>query len=159
MKIKIFSWNVRGLNGGEKRKLIKSVIRSQKVDLVCFLETKMQEMLEKVVKSLGVGRFLNWDTVDAREVLGGILLFWDNRVLDLLELEQGGFSIFGCFKSLEDGFVWVFTSVYGLLLGSEKKDFWDELGAIRGLWDDPWCVGGDFNSVRFPEERRMFSIS
>ena len=158
MKIKIFSWNVRGLNGGEKRKLIKSVIRSQKVDLVCFLETKMQEMLEKVVKSLGVGRFLNWDTVDAREVSGGILLFWDNRVLDLLELEQGGFSIFGRFKSLEDGFVWVFTGVYGLL-GSEKKDFWDELGAIRGLWDDPWCVGGDFNSVRFPEERRMFSIS
>ena len=137
MKIKIFSWNVRGLNGREKRKLIKSVIRSQKVDLVCFLETKMQEMLEKVVKSLGVGRFLNWDTVDAREVLGGILLFWDNRVLDLLELEQGGFSIFGRFKSLEDGFVWVFTGVYGLLLGSEKKDFWDELGAIRGLWDDP----------------------
>ncbi|WJZ98277.1 hypothetical protein VitviT2T_016814 [Vitis vinifera] len=71
--------------------------------------------------------------VDAREVSGGILLFWDNRVLDLLELEQGGFSIFGCFKSLEDGFVWVFTSVYGLLLGSEKKDFWDELGAIRDM--------------------------
>ena len=90
MKIKIFSWNVRGLNGGEKRKLIKSVIRSQKVDLVCFLETKMQEMLEKVVKSLGVGRFLNWDIVDARGVSSGILLFWDNRVLDLLELEQGG---------------------------------------------------------------------
>ena len=44
--------------------------------------------------------------------------------------------------------------MYGPVIGIEKEDFWEELGAIRGLWDDPWCVGGDFNSVRFPEERR-----
>ena len=75
MKIKILSSNVRGLNEGEKRKLIKLVIRSQKVDLVCFLETKMQEMSEKVVKGLGVGRFLNWEIVNARGVSGGIMFF------------------------------------------------------------------------------------
>ena len=26
--------------------------------------------------------------------------------------------------------------------------------AIKGLWDEPWCVGEDFNSIRFPGERR-----
>ena len=36
----------------------------------------------------------------------------------------------------------------------KKKDFSDELGAIKGLWDDPWCVRGDFNSVRFLGEKR-----
>ncbi|RVX10827.1 hypothetical protein CK203_018354 [Vitis vinifera] len=40
------------------------------------------------------------------------------------------------------------------VIGSEKEEFWEELGAIRGLWEDPWCIGGDFNTVRFPEERR-----
>ena len=83
MKIKILSWNVRGLNNEEKRKLIKSVVRSQKANLVCFLETKVQEMSLKVVKRLGVGRFLDWGAVDAREASGGILTFWDNSVLDL----------------------------------------------------------------------------
>ena len=39
-------------------------------------------------------------------------------------------------------------------ISREKDDFWGELGAIRGLWDDPWCVKGDFNFVRFPGERR-----
>ena len=41
MKIKILSWNVRGLNNREKRRMIKLVVRSQKADLVCFLETKV----------------------------------------------------------------------------------------------------------------------
>ena len=24
--------------------------------------------------------------------------------------------------------------------------------SIRGLWSDPWCVGGDFNMIKFLEE-------
>ena len=27
-----------------------------------------------------------------------------------------------------------------------------ELRAIRGLWNEPWCVAGDFNMIRFPSE-------
>ena len=47
-----------------------------------------------------------------------------------------------------------FSSVYGPILAEEREDFWAELGAIRGLWKDPWCIRGDFNVVRFPIERR-----
>ena len=42
MKLRILSWNVRGTNDRKKRKLIKDVIKSQKVDLVCLQETKIQ---------------------------------------------------------------------------------------------------------------------
>ena len=51
----------------------------------------------------------------------------------------GGFTISGCLRNAEDGFVWVCTGVYSLVLlrGKKKKDFWDELGTIKGLWDDP----------------------
>ncbi|RVW42487.1 hypothetical protein CK203_087807 [Vitis vinifera] len=30
---------------------------------------------------------------------------------------------------------------------------WEELGAIRGVWDDPWCLGGDFNVILSQRER------
>lgn len=34
-----------------------------------------------------------------------------------------------------------------------RKELWENLGAIRGMWEDPWCIGGDFNVMRFPKER------
>ena len=43
--------------------------------------------------------------------------------------------------------------MYDPTLRSAREDFWDELGAIKGLWGDPWCTGGNFNVVRFPGER------
>ena len=49
--------------------------------------------------------------------------------------------------------MWVFTGVYGPVCGRDREEFWEELGSIKGLWSDPWCVEGDFNLVRFPEER------
>ena len=40
MKVKILSWNVRGVNDPDKRKLIKNFLRTHRVDLVCLQETK-----------------------------------------------------------------------------------------------------------------------
>ena len=59
MKIRILSWNVRGANDSDKRKLIKSIIKSNKVDVVCLQETKIKEMRTGLVRSLGVGRHLD----------------------------------------------------------------------------------------------------
>ena len=129
-------------------------MRNQKPDLVCLMETKVKEMLVQMVNCVGVGRFLNWVSVDARGAVGGLLLFWDNRVLEKLEVESGWYSISIRFKNCADGFTWIFSGVYGPVIGSEKEDFWEELGAIRGLWEDPWCIRGDFNAIRFQEERR-----
>ena len=38
MKIKFLSWNIRKANDSNKSKIIKALIRSQRVDLVCPLE-------------------------------------------------------------------------------------------------------------------------
>ena len=53
----------------------------------------------------------------------------------------------------EDGFQWAFTGLYGPVENRFKESFWEELGSIKGLWDGPWCVGGDFNEILFPNER------
>ena len=72
MKIKLLSWNVRGANNPNKRNIIRNFIRSQRVDLVCLQETKIQELSSAVARSLGVGRLAEWRQ---RELLGESLCF------------------------------------------------------------------------------------
>ena len=105
MKLRLLSWNVRGANNCNKRKVIKALIKKNRVDLVCLQETKIQEMSMGIIRSLGVGRFLEWGTVDSRGATGGIVVFWDNRVLDLVDLQKGMFSISCILKNCEDGFM------------------------------------------------------
>lgn len=45
------------------------------------------------------------------------------------------------------------TSIYGPNLSQRRSDLWRELDAVRGNWNGPWCVGGDWNVFRFPSER------
>ena len=44
MNLKILSWNVRGLNDGRKRLIVKNLLRDWKCDVICFQETKLASL-------------------------------------------------------------------------------------------------------------------
>ena len=46
-KFCVLSWNVRGggVNDKDKRNVIRDFLRSNKTDLVCFQETKVQDIV------------------------------------------------------------------------------------------------------------------
>ena len=75
--------------------------------------------------------------MDSRDATGGIVVLWDNRVLELVDLENGVFSISCHFKNCEDGFIWTFIGVYGPTLKRDRECFWGELGGIKVLWNGP----------------------
>ena len=153
MRVKIMSWNVRGANDPDRRKIIRNVIRSHRANLVCFQETKIQKMTTVVARSLGVGRNCDWRALDAEGTAGGILLFWNKKIMELVDSEIGLFSISCLFKMVEGGVLWMFSGVYGPVERNLKEIFWEELGSIRGWWEGPWCLGGDFNEIFSPSER------
>ena len=43
--------------------------------------------------------------------------------------------------------------VYDPVEKSFEEFFWEELSSIRGMWNGPWCLGGDFNEIFLPNER------
>ena len=75
---------------------------------------------------------------------------WDSRVVVCEDFEVGGFSVL---RGVEDNFRWVFTGVYDPVVGAERTNFLNEIASVAFKWELPWCVGGDFNVVRYPEER------
>ena len=93
MKLRILSWNVRGANDRNKRMVLKSFIKTQKLDLVWIQETKIQDMSLGVVRSLGIGKFIEWGAVNVRGASGGIVVFWDSKVLELVGMEVAVYSI------------------------------------------------------------------
>ncbi|RVW19879.1 hypothetical protein CK203_110843 [Vitis vinifera] len=115
-------------------------------------ETKIQLMSEGVVRSLGSGRFLDWRALDADGAAGGLLICWDKRSLEIVDWEEGQYSLSCRFKNVEDGVVWVFTGVYGPFTKEERECLWEELGAVRGIWDEPWAG-------RSPVARGVFTWS
>lgn len=74
--------------------------------------------------------------------------------MELIEREVRAFSVSRWFKNYEGNFVWMFIRVYSPVLNQERENFWNKLTDIRSLWNDSRCVGGDFNVMRFPRERR-----
>ena len=66
MTLKIVNWNVWGVNDSSKRKIIKALLRSQRLDLFCLQETKMSSMSYGTVRILGSGIFLDWEALNAR---------------------------------------------------------------------------------------------
>ena len=44
------------------------------------------------------------------------------------------------------------AGVYGPNLNKKHRLMWEELTGMISWWDVPWCLGGDFNIIRFPSE-------
>ena len=55
------------------------------------------------MRSLGTGRFIDWRALNAEGAAGGILICWDKRVLDILDWEEGHFTLSCRFKTIENG--------------------------------------------------------
>ena len=106
-----------------------------------------------MIQSLGGVWCTEWRALNARGTVGGIVVFWNSKVLHLVKVEEGSFSVSCRFRNCDDNLLWCFTRVYGSTSKKEREGLWIELGAIRGLWIDPWCVADDFNVSRFNEER------
>lgn len=58
--------DVKEANDRQKRNILKALILSLKVDIVCLQVTKIHIMSVEIVRSLRVGRFLEWGVVESR---------------------------------------------------------------------------------------------
>jgi len=153
MKSKILSWNVRGLNEGDKWLKVINLIRQWKADIICLQETKLDFISIRLVRSLWGCHFVDWCYLASRGASGGILIMWDRRIVEKMDVYVGEFVVAYSFISVADDFSWASAGVYGPNFDSLRSSLWDELAGLSSWWELPWCIGGDFNVTRFPAER------
>ena len=140
MTLKLLSWNVRGLNDPHKRVVVKNLLREWKCDIVCLQESKLDSTNSILVKNLRGSPFVDWGALDALHTTGGIILMWDRRVFEKIDLVVGSFSVLVLLKGVSDGFEWICSGVYGLTNGSLRDAMWVELDSVKSRWDGAWCL-------------------
>ena len=59
------------------------------MDVVYLQETKLKDISQGLILSLRVGRSLDWVALNAEGASGGIVVFWDSRVLQLISRRAG----------------------------------------------------------------------
>ncbi|PWA90188.1 RNA-directed DNA polymerase, eukaryota [Artemisia annua] len=94
--------------------------------------------------------------MDAVGRSGGILLMWDNKVFNKVQVIS------------DPGFVgrWIgvgemvgFVNVYGPRNESDRKSLWSRISRVIGNVNACWCIFGDFNEVRRLDERMNTEFS
>ena len=105
MKLKMVSWNVRGLNDSRKRLVVRNLLREWQCDVVCLQETKLVGIDRQLVCSIWGCLYVDWVALDANQTAGGVLIMWDMRVLEKLEVLVGLFSMSVRWKCVKDGFI------------------------------------------------------
>ena len=111
----------------------------------------------QTIKSLWGSPYSDWVALDAVNTTGGVLLMWDKRMVEQVDVVKGKFSVSCLWKGLVDGFDWACSGVYGPHTDGERLELWNELSSVRHRWASPWCAIGDFNIIRVPSERWGYS--
>ncbi|XP_074305114.1 uncharacterized protein LOC141640053 [Silene latifolia] len=149
--MKIATWNIRGFNEPLKQAEVKNFIRTNHIDLLGILETRVKI---KNVKKIHNQYFNNYEifTNYKSHYNGRIWCIWDPVTIQVEELHQDAQHIFCKVKHFATGnVVWV-SVVYGFNTGDARYDLWSHLRQAS-LHQKPLLTLGDFNVVRDINER------
>lgn len=121
--MKILSWNCRGLGQSSAARALKKLLRSQCLDLVFLMETRLRESDPKVNSSLTCGALSNLHMIDCSLVnnhrYGGLAILW-NDVLKIDILKSNKTLIDMYITSSNYNFSWYATGIYGYPYTSKK---------------------------------------
>jgi len=113
--------------------------------------------MEVVTRSIAINmwgrRPVEWIHLPSVDRSEGIIILQDPQILELVDSCIGSFSVCCKFKSLEDNFEWGLIGVYGPNDDHLRCALFEKLLLFMSSWDIPWCLGGDFNVIRFPSEK------
>ncbi|KAL0288759.1 UNVERIFIED_CONTAM: hypothetical protein Sradi_7089800 [Sesamum radiatum] len=138
-------WNVRGLNRRDHQVAVKELVNEFRLNFLGLLETRVS-----AVNVLRVQTFLpRWSWFTDYDMPGNrIWIAWDDDLLDVdvLNLDV---QFIHCRISIRCAHLSVLaTVVYGANDTVSRRGLWQSLVTLAdSISDEPWIVGGDFNTV------------
>lgn len=151
--MKMLSWNIRGLGRSEKSCKIKNVVKDRQIDILLIQQTKRSNIQARDAKSIWPWDNMEFLAVDAEGNSGGLLCVWNPNVFFLSECcsTKNLIIISG---STHDLFECTVLNIYTPNDAVRRRKLWDSLINLKQHFLKPWCMGGDFNEIRFMADRK-----
>lgn len=150
--IKLSSWNSRGLNNPIKQGEVRKFINSHRLSLMGIVESKLR--LENMVASMKKSLPAGWDYVYNIGLgsVARIIVAWDTQGPKVNVLASSDQIML--LSVMVDSRTFALSVVYGFNQAASRRQLWDELRIGFGTVGDlPWIVIGDFNVVRWQNEK------
>ena len=152
-KLRILSWNIRGLGKLSNQSNLKEVIASSKPHMICIQETKV-EMLQKreAIKWWNVSD-LGMLIHPSRGASGGLAILWDQEQLLCIHQYSWRSAIIGSFRWQSSWEEFTVVNIYGPQELKEKRGLLQDLSYVANTLEDSNLIFiGDFNMTRNMEE-------
>jgi exonuclease III len=130
----------------EVQDAVQTLLQVSRSDVVCFQETKMSVVSQRVLLSMLSSDFLSFIDLPANASSGGILVAWRQSLGITGEQCIDNHSVSVQFCPAE-GQEWWLTYVYGPQGNESKIQIMQELHEIRAVCHGPWMLAGDFNLI------------
>jgi exonuclease III len=119
-KMKVITWNIRGLNNPRKQRILKNKLKVEKPDICFIQETKCTS--EKMVQiSKANWNIYNVLNIDSQNVVGGILTLWNPQKVEFLSAEATKHYLSVIMQVIGSPERVMCTNVYGPQLLEDKK--------------------------------------
>ncbi|GJU90435.1 RNA-directed DNA polymerase, eukaryota, partial [Tanacetum coccineum] len=151
--IKILSLNVQGLGHKTKKEWVKELNNKHGVNFLALQETKMDCISHLDVKFMWGNSNYQFVASDSVGNSGGILCVWEESIFkkENVSMSDNFIAIYGTWLPTNTRILIV--AIYAPQPTVLKRILWEYISGLINRWNGETIVLGDFNEVRFEEER------
>ena len=153
--MKLASFNVRGLGGGEKRAEVRRFVFEKHPFVLCIHESKWNVVNDVMIKSIWGDGLCAYFYQPSMGASGGLVTVWDSSRIDVLFTMSFGHVLIIKGKIIMTGEEFIIFNVYAPCDSVAKQQLWERLvPLVLNYGDISLCLCGDFNFVRSIDERK-----
>lgn len=146
----IIFWNCRGASKLTSRAYLQELVRVNHPIAILLLETRRQSFLRRDIDRL-IGRQWSFEFIPSIGKSGGIMFLWLNEIIKVSNVSKNQQFLLASILS-PVGTIWQLGAVYASKYMHKRREIWEELSKMD--MNIPTIIGGDFNCVLRPNEKR-----